>query len=86
VHPGGSFRKHGQTWIEEPPYAPGKHFQFREFTIDKDYVYLVDESRRNKDNSPMLLRFPIHGGFLQWSFQNPTTWTNLYLVKPEHDQ
>jgi len=84
VHPSGRFVKTGEVWTEYPPYAPGKHFTFKEARRDSDYIYLYDETR-TKDGDPnriMYLRIPVNGGWAQWSFPNPLEWRDLYIVKP----
>lgn len=82
--PSGYFLKQGKFWTEFPPYAPGSNFRFAETVTDKDYVYLVDNSRTkpgNPDNG-MIIRLPLQGGSAQWSYQNPLTWTDLTIVSP----
>lgn len=82
---GGRFVKEGAEWVEYPPYAPGKHFRFKELRADRKFIYLADETRyKDKDkNNVMLMRVPLTGGMMQWSFSNPLVWSDTYLVSPE---
>lgn len=78
-----SFRKVGDRWVEYPEYAPGRNFMFHERSRDDRYIYLEDPSRpRDGDTKyPMLVRLPIHGGAVQWSYEE-SAWADLFLIEP----
>ncbi len=85
ITPSGSFRKEGDRWVEYPPYAEGQHNTFEEIARDNEYIYLKD-ARRTKAGEPgnhMLVRIPINGGEVQWSYENPIVWTSFSVARPE---
>lgn len=87
IHPRGSFERQGGTWVEFPPYSPGKYYSFKESHRDDKFIYLYDENR-HKENDPsriMYLRLPIAGGMAEWSYPNPFIWQALYPVSPKQN-
>jgi hypothetical protein len=85
IHATGSFERQGQVWVEFPPFAPGQNNRFTEVQRDATYLYLVDISRLDNNDSrrPFYLRLPIAGGMSEWSYPNPFQWQPLYPVKPK---
>jgi len=86
LHPNGYFQKEGPVWREHRKDVPDKPFTFKEFWLDKEYIYLCDETRLQKPGHPMLLRIPISGGTAQWTFPNPIQWEDCLLVKPQWEE
>ena len=74
-----TFIKHKSRWYEF--HDDGKNVNtFDELMVDHEYLTLVDRSRRNKGKHPMLVRVPLQGGIMDWSWQNPIRWNPMYIM------
>lgn len=80
----GSFTKVGAVWVEEPEYAPGKHYTFQEYKEDDAFVYMQDKTRLKSDDRSkwMIVRLPKNGGGAEWSYNDPVDWMVMMSVGP----
>jgi hypothetical protein len=74
----GRFEKSsGDTWIEHGDAV----FTFKETHRDRNYIILLNTTPRAGPKARMILRIPVCGGRLQWTYENYSGyWTNLYEV------
>lgn len=73
------------VWVEQASEHPGVPWIWRELKRKDDYIYLIDRSRLkdSNPNNPMLLRLPVKGGVVQWSWSEPEQWVDLKVVTAE---
>ncbi|MFM0136847.1 hypothetical protein [Caballeronia grimmiae] len=65
-------------WVEIN--KSGERNVFIEQRHDKDFLYLVDDSRPDggDKSKPLVLRVPLKGGMVEWTTANPAEWHPLY--------
>ncbi|WP_126285725.1 hypothetical protein [Burkholderia stagnalis] len=75
--------KIARGWVEID--NAGSRFVFLEQRHDKEYLYLVDNSRNRpgERSNPLMLRVPVKGGTVYWSYANPAQWTELFQASIE---
>jgi hypothetical protein len=85
--PNGYWEKGAEGWGEHSLAHPEIVLHFVELQRNADYIYLVDHSRVKDDNpdNPLLVRIPVKGGTVQWSWSNPVIWIDLTIVAPNND-
>jgi hypothetical protein len=77
-YPTGFFQRTEINWTEHGD--DGAIMKFRELHRDREYIVLLNLTQRAGRNSPMILRIPVCGGTMQWSYENPQQWIDLYNV------
>jgi hypothetical protein len=78
-HSAGRFEKSsGDTWIEQG--QKDDVYNFTETHRDRNYIILRNTTPRVGRNATMILRIPVCGGPMQWTYQNPQQWVDLYEV------
>jgi hypothetical protein len=75
----GHFKRVGQKWIE---FQPTVKYNFDEIFHDRDYIVLLDKTPRDIPRwQSLLVRLPVCGRTVQFTFENPERWTDLVHVE-----
>lgn len=72
----GHFQRDGKHWTE----VNEAEYRFVETHRDRNYIILLNITPRVGNPPTMILRIPVCGGTLQWTYQNPQRWIDLYEV------
>jgi hypothetical protein len=74
----GHFKKEGNNWTE---YQVDTKYLFRELSRLRDYITLLNLTPREDPRwKTMLVRLPVCGGTVQWTYQDPENWVDLTTV------